>query len=771
MFRLGSLVVVVFLLQVAYSQQLIINEVSQGVVSNGEYVEFVVIGTPTCVTPVPTVDLRTVIFDDNNGYFASGTGMGIASGAIRFANNSFWQNIPQGTIIVIYDNSSPNTNLPPDDLSLTDGNCKLVIPINATLFEKATISPTTANSAYPPTGNWTPGTTWSPLGMANGGDSFQLPLSTNTTVPFHAVSWGNNSTNPIIYFAGSATNTVYSFKNTVSNNWNTQGNWAAGANSSDETPGAPNSPQNAAWIASLNPQCGITSPMSIAPVVVNETCLGACNGSVSVTINNGIGPYTYSWSNGQTSAAISNLCAGNYAVTVIGSNGCSAAQSFSVLAGTTSPIATIQAAGPFLSNSPTTQLVGSPAGGTWSSNCSTCLTSTGIFDPSDAGVGTFQVCYQVGSGVCTSDTCISITVNLPCAIQTTITATSINESCVGACNGSASVSVNTGVSPYLYAWSNGQTTATISNLCAGNYTVTVTGANGCSGTQTVSVLTNVTTLIATIQAAGPFLSNSPTTQLVGSPTGGTWSSNCSTCLTATGVFNPSIAGVGTFQVCYQVGTGVCATDTCILLLVNAPCVPQTTSSNSVICPEDSVLLFGNWEHLPGAYSGAFIDQNGCDSSHVINLSLYTVNPIQENVIVCEGDSVFVFNTWYFDNATLSQQEQTSEGCSVVHSVTIALENCEFEIPTIFIPNVFTPNTDNVNDTFEIVIYGGLVEQAYILNRWGEQVHAFDPNYLKWDGTNDATKQRVSDGVYTYVVYFKPSESPIEVHTGFVTIIR
>ena len=45
MFRVGSLVVVVFLLQVAYSQQLIINEVSQGVVSNGEYVEFVVIGT------------------------------------------------------------------------------------------------------------------------------------------------------------------------------------------------------------------------------------------------------------------------------------------------------------------------------------------------------------------------------------------------------------------------------------------------------------------------------------------------------------------------------------------------------------------------------------------------------------------------------------------------------------------------------------------------------------------------------------------------------
>jgi gliding motility-associated-like protein len=284
-------------------------------------------------------------------------------------------------------------------------------------------------------------------------------------------------------------------------------------------------------------------------------------------------------------------------------------------------------------------------------------------------------------------------------------------------------------------------------------------------------LTNVTTVIATIQAAGPFLSNSPTTQLVGSPAGGTWSSNCSTCLTATGIFNPSIAGVGTFQVCYQVGTGVCATDTCILLLVNAPCVPQTTSSNAVICPEDSILIFGNWEHLPGAYSGTFIDQNGCDSTHSVTLSLYTVNPVNESVSFCEGDSIEVFNTWYVAPTTVTQVEKTANGCDYLHTVTITIENCEIEIPTIFIPNVFTPNTDNINDTFEIVVFGGLVEQAYILNRWGEQVHAFDPNNLKWDGTNISTKQRVSDGVYTYVVYFKPSESPIEVHTGFVTIIR
>ena len=79
-----------------FSQQLIINEVSQGTGSS-EYVEFVVIGSPTCSTPVPCIDLRKVIIDDNNGYFAPGSGTGIAAGAVRFADNPFWSCITQGT--------------------------------------------------------------------------------------------------------------------------------------------------------------------------------------------------------------------------------------------------------------------------------------------------------------------------------------------------------------------------------------------------------------------------------------------------------------------------------------------------------------------------------------------------------------------------------------------------------------------------------------------------------------------------------------------------
>ena len=46
-------------------------------------------------------------------------------------------------------------------------------------------------------------------------------------------------------------------------------------------------------------------------------------------------------------------------------------------------------------------------------------------------------------------------------------------------NGEATATVSGGIAPYAYQWSDGQTTATATNLLAGTYSVTVTDANGC----------------------------------------------------------------------------------------------------------------------------------------------------------------------------------------------------------------------------------------------------------------------------------------------------
>ena len=54
----------------------------------------------------------------------------------------------------------------------------------------------------------------------------------------------------------------------------------------------------------------------------DEGCPGTCDGSITSNVIGGNSPYTYLWSNGQTTSNIIGLCAGNYAVTVTDSNAC-----------------------------------------------------------------------------------------------------------------------------------------------------------------------------------------------------------------------------------------------------------------------------------------------------------------------------------------------------------------------------------------------------------------------------------------------------------------
>ena len=596
------------------AQQLIINEVSQGT-GTSEYVEFVVIGSPTCITPVPSLDLRKVIIDDNNGYFAPGSGTGIAPGAIRFANIPFWQTIPQGTFIVIYNATSPNTSLPADDLSMTDGNCRLIIPSSSTLLEKTTLSPTTTNQSYPLNDNdWTSGGSWSPLAMSNSDDSFQVPNIPSTGVPFHSVSWGNNTNNTLVYFAGSAAGIVFSFTNTNSNDWNLVTNWTSANVTTGQTPGMANSVLNDAWIAGMNPLCSVNPGMTLTPFILNESCVNSCDGSIQTSVNNGLAPFTYSWSNGATSSSITNSCPGTYTVTVTGANGCSVIESFTISAG---------------------------------------------------------------------------------------------------------------------------------NLTAN----------------------------ATISSAGPFTNLDPIYQIQALNSGGVWSSNCGMCLSSFGLFNPQIAGVGSWEICYLLGSGNCADSPCISILVTNDCIPQIISENAIICPGDSLLVNGSWENSQGQYSATFQDINQCDSTHIVNLSFYIVSPLIENILFCEFDSVLVFNQWISTSQTLTQVEQTANGCDYEHTINVQMESCIVEEALVYIPNVFTPNGDSVNDAFEIVLQNGIVERGWIFNRWGNIVCTFSPTQLKWNGRDERTGKPVLDGVYTYVLYFKPANTVSKLYQGFVTLIK
>ncbi len=76
----------------------------------------------------------------------------------------------------------------------------------------------------------------------------------------------------------------------------------------------------------------VNQPADAAAVVGTSTQPNGTNdGAINLTVSGGTAPYTYQWSNGATSANISELVEGSYTVTVTDANGCEIVETFSLL--------------------------------------------------------------------------------------------------------------------------------------------------------------------------------------------------------------------------------------------------------------------------------------------------------------------------------------------------------------------------------------------------------------------------------------------------------
>jgi hypothetical protein len=60
--------------------------------------------------------------------------------------------------------------------------------------------------------------------------------------------------------------------------------------------------------------------------------------------------------------------------------------------------------------------------------------------------------------------------------------------CHGELTGAIQTEITSGLAPFQYAWSNGATTPSLSNLAAGNYALLIEDANGCVWDSTLTVL-------------------------------------------------------------------------------------------------------------------------------------------------------------------------------------------------------------------------------------------------------------------------------------------
>jgi gliding motility-associated-like protein len=152
----------------------------------------------------------------------------------------------------------------------------------------------------------------------------------------------------------------------------------------------------------------------------------------------------------------------------------------------------------------------------WSSNFST----TNIIN--SLSVGLYNVIVSDNNGCSISD---SILLDPVYTLNNTMTSTQVT--CTGSSDGTATITMLGGTSPYTYQWNNGLSTATITGLFAGSYNITVTDASGCILIDTVEVTESDSVLAVTaiVSDLSCFQDNSGTVSV--SVSGGTGAYNYS----------------------------------------------------------------------------------------------------------------------------------------------------------------------------------------------------------------------------------------------------
>jgi len=220
--------------------------------------------------------------------------------------------------------------------------------------------------------------------------------------------------------------------------------------------------------------------VSLAGTDVNCTC----NGTATATPLTGTSPYTYVWNDpgSQTTSEATGLCAGTYILMLIDANGC-----------TTSDLVSIVEISNYSTSVATGNVSCNGAGDGWAT-----VTASGGVTPytyawsnsnTTSGISALSPATYLVT-VTDANGCISIesvVITEPAVLS--VSATSVDASCYGSCDGSGTASVTGGVLPYTYLWDDisFQTTVTALRLCIGSYNVLVTDSNGCTASASITI--------------------------------------------------------------------------------------------------------------------------------------------------------------------------------------------------------------------------------------------------------------------------------------------
>jgi gliding motility-associated-like protein len=130
-----------------------------------------------------------------------------------------------------------------------------------------------------------------------------------------------------------------------------------------------------------------------------------------------------------------------------------------------------------------------------------------------------------------------------------------------------------------------------------------------------------------------------------------------------------------------------------------------------------------------------------------------------------GDSVTFVPKVTEGSAEFSVTATNAGGCTASTSISYDFKRC------LAVPNAFTPNGDEVNDTFGPLLFGSNTEVRtfYIYNRWGTKVFESSASKPRWDGKHDS--EDAPSDVYVYYIVLRYANGEEETLKGDVALLR
>lgn len=482
-------------------------------------------------------------------------------------------------------------------------------------------------------------------------------------------------------------------------------------------------------------------PLQVATQTLANACNGLATGSIMAIVSGGTSPYSYLWSNGQTTQIATNLALGTHTVTITDANGCKNTASTTILPFTIVLSPTNISC--FGQNDGQISVFASGGVGnytySWNNNVITSLNNN--LSPGNYTVWVTDTtsCLLSSSAIITQPNPLTMEVDSIKIVD-----------CFGANTGKATLAIAGGTKPYLYSWSPAPVTYTpnpsgllAQHLSANTYQLWITDKHNCqdSISFTISQIPQMVVTVADIESAFCDLPNGNAwIQVVGGNGNYTYSWNTNPSQTSAHLQN---VAEGSYKV-YITDQKGCKTSL-VLSMPNVP--PPTTyftSSPNYMEPivENQPILFQNLSLNAYSYSWNFGDMT----------TSTTINP-QHIYSIAASYTVTLTG---FDAHKM---------CPTSYSITYPI------LPDgqVFIPNVFTPNEDGLNEGFTVIGLGIVEMELIIYDRWGIEITTLKSPAEAWDGKKKGIP--CPEGAYTYKADILLNSGARLRRGGTVTLIR